>query len=86
MFLGRIVDEPLLEAVRHTRGSVAELFHCRADGTRVERMSFAVEVLLGRSVTDAFGDIAPVRHSRLRYEVTIELRSNLRGERPYICP
>ena len=85
LFLGRLADESLLEAVRHTRGSVVELFHRRADGTRADSMSFAVEVLLERSVTDAFGDTSRARHSRIRYEVAIELRPTPQGERPFVC-
>jgi predicted ATPase len=84
LFLGRLADEPLLEAARYTRGDLVDLFHRRVDGARVDRMSFAVEVLLDRTVTDAFGDTSRVGHSRLRYAVTIELRATPRGHRPFV--
>ncbi|MFI9642117.1 AAA family ATPase [Micromonospora sp. NPDC051925] len=85
-FLSRLAGDPVLEAAQHMRGDVADLFHKHTDGTSVEVMSFAVEVLLGRSVTDAFGDTAEVNHSRLRYELAIELRSTGSSgtQRPYV--
>lgn len=84
LFLGLISDDPLLEAARQTRGDITELFHRRTDGSHLNRMSFAVEVLLERSVTDAFGDASKVIHSRVRYEVGIELRQTAYGERPFV--
>jgi len=84
-FLRLIAGEPLLEATPHMRGDLAELFHRRVDGSQARQMSFAVEVLLDRTVTDAFGDEQEITHSRLRYEVGLELRgSPERGERPFV--
>ncbi|MDG4767322.1 AAA family ATPase [Solwaraspora sp. WMMD406] len=85
-FLSRLADDPLLEAAQQMRGDVADLFHRHTDGSQVPVMTFAVEVLLGPSVTDAFGDTAEVNHSRLRYELAIELRSTGPGgsRRPYV--
>ncbi|WFE64344.1 AAA family ATPase [Micromonospora sp. WMMD714] len=85
-FLSRLAGDPVLEAAQHMRGDVADLFHKHTNGTSAEVMSFAVEVLLGRSVIDAFGDTAEVNHSRLRYELTIELRSTGSSGtlRPYV--
>lgn len=85
-FLSRLAGDPVLEAAQHMRGDVVDLFHRHTDGKSVDRMSFAAEVLLGRSVTDAFGDTAEVNHSRLRYELTIELRPTGPGgsQRPYV--
>ncbi|MBB5828293.1 AAA family ATPase [Micromonospora carbonacea] len=85
-FLSRLAGDPVLEAAQHMRGDVVDLFHKHTDGTVVGEMSFAVEVLLGRSVTDAFGDTAEVNHSRLRYELRIELRSTGTSgmQRPYV--
>ncbi|WP_407566873.1 AAA family ATPase [Polymorphospora sp. A560] len=86
-FLGRLAGEPVLEAAQHMRGDLVDLFHRRTDGAAVDQMSFAVEVLLDRSVTDAFGDTAEVNHTRLRYELTIELRPGGPGgtKRPYVA-
>ncbi|HET8658995.1 MAG TPA: AAA family ATPase [Micromonosporaceae bacterium] len=83
-FLRLMADRPLREAAQGIRGELAELFHRHVDGTRMSRMSFAVEVLLDRAVTDAFGDTAQVGHSRVRYETTIELRGDGLGLRPFV--
>ncbi|RIV40618.1 AAA family ATPase [Micromonospora radicis] len=85
-FLSRLAGDPVLEAAQHMRGDVADLFHRPTEGPPVDEMSFAAEVLLGRSVTDAFGDTAEVNHSRLRYELTIQLRATGHGgtQRPYV--
>ena len=85
-FLSRLAGEPVLDAAQYLRGDLVDLFHRHTDGGQVGRISFAVEVLLDRSVTDAFGDTAEVNHSRLRYELTIELRSTGHSgtKRPYV--
>ncbi|MEQ4302502.1 AAA family ATPase [Plantactinospora sp. B6F1] len=85
-FLSRLAGEPVLDAAQAMRGDLVDLFHRHIDGNQVGRMSFAVEVLLDRSVTDAFGDTAEVNHSRLRYELTIDLRSTTHSgsRRPYV--
>jgi predicted ATPase len=85
-FLSKLAGDPVLEAAQHMRGDVVDLFHKHTDGTFVDVMSFAVEVLLERSVTDAFGDTAEVNHSRLRYELSIELRAmgSSGTQRPYV--
>ncbi|HWH00902.1 MAG TPA: AAA family ATPase [Pilimelia sp.] len=86
-FLSRLAGEPVLEAAQHQRGDLLDLFHRYVDGQHVRVMSFAVEVLLDREVTDAFGDTAGVSHSRLRYELCIELRPTGHGGvlRPYVA-
>ncbi|WP_326555036.1 AAA family ATPase [Micromonospora sp. NBC_01813] len=85
-FLSRLADDPLLEAAQQMRGEVPDLFHRHTDSSQMPVMTFAVEVLLGSSVTDAFGDTAEVNHSRLRYELAIELRltSSSGTRRPYV--
>lgn len=55
--------ERLSEAVRLARGDPASLFHRRADGASVERMTFALELLLDETVTDG--------GTRWRYECEI---------------
>jgi predicted ATPase len=85
-FLAGLAGDPVLEAAHQMRGETVDLFHQHTDGSRVDRMAFAVEVLLNRAVTDAFGDTAEVSHSRLRYELTIEMRPSGGGGglRPYV--
>lgn len=55
--------ERLADAVRLARGDPASLFHRRADGTPVERMTFALELLLGETAADGA--------TRWRYECEI---------------
>ncbi|GGL87478.1 MULTISPECIES: AAA family ATPase [Micromonospora] len=85
-FLSRLASDPVLEAAQHMRGDVVDLFHRPTEGPPFTTMAFAAEVLLDRSVTDAFGDTAEVHHSRLRYELEIELRSisPSGSQRPYV--
>jgi predicted ATPase len=83
-FLGYVAQGTLIEATTGMRGDFVELFHRRMDGSRMRQMRFAVETLVPRTVTDSFGDIEPVAHTRLRYELRIELRTTGRGERPYV--
>jgi len=83
-FLRLLADRPVRDAALDIRGELAELFHRHVDGTLMRRMSFAVEVLLDRTVTDPFGETAEVRHSRVRYETTIELRGDGLGLRPFV--
>ncbi|GAA2471744.1 AAA family ATPase [Winogradskya humida] len=73
-FIGQLAGQPVLEAAQQSRGDITDLFHRHVDGTPMKVMTFAVEVLLDGSVTDAFGDSVRVNHSRLRYELVIELR------------
>lgn len=75
-FLSRLAGEPLAEAAQEARGDLMELFHQDAEGNRMEEMRFAVEVVLNDSVTDAFHGTRTLPTSRLRYELTIELRDS----------
>lgn len=84
-FLRLLSEGTVLEAAQQMRGDVAELFHHHVDGTRMSGMRFAVEVALPPMVTDPFGDEATIRHTRVRYELAIELRATTRGERPYVA-
>src|SRR6266496_5476399 len=81
-FLSRLAGARILEAAQRMRGDVSDLFHWHADGTQMELMSFAVEVLLGPSVTDDFGERVDIPHTRVRYELAIERRG--RNGRPFV--
>ncbi|GAB3800851.1 AAA family ATPase [Micromonospora zhanjiangensis] len=85
-FLSRLAGDGVLEAAQHMRGDVVDLFHRHTDGSSVDVMTFAAEVLLDGWVTDAFGDTAEVNHSRLRYELTIQLRPSGQSgsKRPFV--
>lgn len=95
-FLRHISSGSLIEAVSEMRGDLNELFHHDVEGNRTTKMRFGVEVLLEADVRDDFGDVVPVRHSRLRYEIDLALRpvpirnngraapENVRRERLYV--
>ncbi len=53
------------------RGDIHELFSCYSDGSQAKEMSFAVEVLVQRNVTDNWGQKFEINHPRLRYELKI---------------
>ena len=73
-FLKATADGNLMEAVQRSRGELDEILHRDIGGDRHARLDFALEVLLDSRVTDDFGDSVAVGHSRLRYELSLELR------------
>jgi predicted ATPase len=77
-------DSTLYEAFRKCRGEISELFTLYPDGQRAEVMSFAVEMLIGKTVTDDLGTTAEVSSTRLRYELEIERREEGGFERLYV--
>jgi predicted ATPase len=83
-FLSRLASEPVLEAAQSARGDLVELFHTDTEGRRADRMRFVVETLLDGTVTDAFGNMSTLSATRLRYELTIELRRVPTGLRPFV--
>jgi predicted ATPase len=83
-FLSRLANASVLEAAQSVRGDVLELFHTDSEGRRADRMRFAVEVLLDDVVVDTFGEISNLPTTRVRYELTIELRAVPAGLRPFV--
>jgi predicted ATPase len=78
-FLRRITDSSLHEAVQEARGELSDLFRRRGDGSTVERMEFAVEVVLDPTVRDPWGTEVDLGQTRLRYEVQISQRRDREG-------
>ncbi|MEP7287094.1 MAG: AAA family ATPase [Chloroflexota bacterium] len=65
--------DTLDSALGQSRGEISELFTAYPDGTSAEKMSFAAEVLIGRTVTDELsGKSQKVSSTRLRYELDLE--------------
>lgn len=58
------------------RGSIDELFSVYATNKAVSEMSFAVEMLVKRTVEDNWGACGDIKTPRLRYELTIARRKN----------
>jgi len=72
-------------AFQDLRGSPDEQFTLFPDGHRSDSICFAVELLVDRNVQDELGQKAELKHTRLRYELTVAFRANTSGlERPYI--
>ncbi|KHD08099.1 hypothetical protein PN36_18790 [Candidatus Thiomargarita nelsonii] len=77
-FLSRLAESDLSTAVKEMRGELYELFRRQPDGALVDKMYFAVEVLLEPKLYDAWGTEVKISHSRIRYEVEIERRQDER--------
>lgn len=77
--LSRIVDIDLKTAFSEQRGSATELFTKYANDTNATEMSFAIELLLDKTIKDKFGGVTPLKYTRLRYEIQIKQIINSRG-------
>lgn len=77
--LSRLSVMELRDAFPDTRGTVNELFTLIDEDTYVDTMSFAAELLVERKVKDNWGLEAEIKSPRLRYELKIERKKNLRG-------
>lgn len=79
--LSRLAGSDLKTAFsdRLLRGDRDELFMQYADHKSVGKMTFAVEMLVSRTVTDNWGGEATIKTPRLRYELEIEKKRNERG-------
>src|SRR5437588_11571678 len=61
-FLSSLTESDLSTAFQAIRGYTNELFTKLPDGNSVDRMRFAVEMLLDRKVQDDFGQSAEVKY------------------------
>lgn len=77
--LSRLASTDLRTAVKGLRGEPRELFRRHHDGGPGTHMHFAVEVLLNPEVGDPWGATVQIKHSRVRYVVEIQLRTDERG-------
>jgi predicted ATPase len=77
--LSRLAELDLRTAFQELRGDVNELFTRLPDGGFVDRMRFAVEMLVDRKVQDDLGAEAELTYTRLRYELEIMLRADEYG-------
>lgn len=78
-------DNLLYDAFRKSRGEIGELFMAYPDGERARVMSFAVEMLISRTIADSLGITAEVSYTRLRYALEIERRLENNFERLYVA-
>jgi predicted ATPase len=92
--LSRLADNDLRTAFQGTesevitevmRGDAVELFTMLPQGGASTTIKLAVEMLIERQIQDSWGAKADLKHTRLRYEITIERRLDDRGlERLYV--
>lgn len=83
-FLARLAESDLRTAASSLRGEPHELFHRAPDGSAVDQITLAAEVLVEPSVRDPWGQVHQLIQTRLRYEVTLERRVERGLERLYV--
>jgi predicted ATPase len=77
--LSRLAEVDLRTAFGEQRGDASELFLKYADDITTDTVSFAVEMLVDKKVTDNWGGEADLKYTRLRYEIKITRRLNEKG-------
>jgi predicted ATPase len=77
--LSRLMEHDLATAFQAIRGYTNELFTRLPGGGSLDRMRFAVEMLVDRKVQDDYGKSAELKYTRLRYEVEITLVTDTYG-------
>ena len=77
-FISLLAQGEILSAMQQLRGEPDELFR-RENDDQSTRMTFAVEVLLPKHGSDAFGTDYEITSQRLRYEVSLALKSDNLG-------
>lgn len=77
--LSRLAEMDIRTAFSGQRGDAYEMFAQNTDGSHAETLEFAVEMLLDRRVRDTWGSEAELKHTRLRYVLSITRRMDNRG-------
>jgi len=78
--LGRMADsDNLKKAFKEQRGEFSELFTQYNDNEFASEIDFQVEMLVNKTVKDAWGNIATLKYTRLRYELKIRRQVNHSG-------
>lgn len=72
MLLSKLTEvDNIKKAFKEQRGEFRELFTQLGEGTYANEMNFIVEMLVNKTVRDAWGNEAALKYTRLRYELTI---------------
>jgi predicted ATPase len=79
--LSRLAYQDIPTAVGSLRGEPIELFRREPGGSHCKRITLAAEVLLHPTVQDPWEAREEIRHTRLRYEVSIERKAERGAER-----
>lgn len=77
--LSRMAETDLKTAFSEQRGDASELFTQYTEEMIASKMSFLVEILVGKKVRDNWGGEIDLKYTRLRYEVIIHRGTNDRG-------
>ncbi len=72
-------SDNLKKSFKEQRGEFLELFTQYGENSYADTMSFCVEMLVGKTVKDAWGNTATLKYTRLRYELTIRRITNQSG-------
>jgi predicted ATPase len=79
MLLSRLAETDLKKAFNEQRGELTELFTQFSEDWYADEISFAVEMLINKSIRDNWGGEAVLKYTRLRYELKIQRRKNEHG-------
>ena len=83
--LSRLAETDLRSAFSTLRGEPHELFRRSRSDEYARRMDLAVELLLEPTISDPWGQVQALTHTRFRYELGIERRVDNKGlERLYV--
>lgn len=69
--LSNLVRLSLREAFETERGSLEDLFTLHSSGERASAITYAVEMLLPRHITDSFNESVSLKYIRMRYEISV---------------
>ena len=70
-FLSRLAETDLKTAFSEQRGSIDELFTQYGTGSHAEEMSFTVEMLVNRRISDKWGGNTELNYTLLRYRLSV---------------
>ncbi|HNI44069.1 MAG TPA: AAA family ATPase [Chitinophagales bacterium] len=78
--LSRLAEvDNIKKAFKEQRGEFIELFTQLDRDVYAQEIEFCVEMLVNRTIKDAWGNKASLRYTRLRYELTIRRQTNSSG-------
>jgi len=79
MLLSSISEKDLKEAFAEQRGEARELFTQYSNTSYASQIKLAVELFIDKKVKDDWGNEVELSHTRLRYEVHVEKRTDLKS-------
>lgn len=78
--LSRLAEvDNIKKAFKEQHGEFIELFTQLDRDVYAQEIEFCVEMLVNRTIKDAWGNKAPLRYTCLRYELTIRRQTNSSG-------